>query len=135
MASLRHGVALSFSHQELLSIFHARVIADVRSLIEHARDATARAVNSALVLLYWSIGDRIRRDILKEKRADYGAQILGTVSQELVADFGNGYSVPNLSRMRWIGEIPGHWQVIRVRYCTSIANGQVDPRLPGRALQ
>ena len=46
------------------------LLADVRNLIDQAREATARAVNSALVLLYWSIGDRIRREILKEKRAE-----------------------------------------------------------------
>jgi hypothetical protein len=28
-----------------------------------------------MVLLYWSIEERIRRDILKEKRAEYGAQL------------------------------------------------------------
>ena len=59
------------------------LLRDVRGLIEQARDATARAVNSALVVLYWSVGDRIRRDILKEKRADYGKQIVGALSRQL----------------------------------------------------
>ncbi len=58
------------------SVVPADLLTDLRALIEQARDATARAVNSALVLVYWSIGDRIRRDILKNKRADYGEQIL-----------------------------------------------------------
>jgi predicted nuclease of restriction endonuclease-like (RecB) superfamily len=72
---------------------------DVRALIEEARSAVARTVNSALVLLYWRVGDRIRREILHDKRADYGRQILSTLSKELVAEHGNGFSVPNLSRM------------------------------------
>jgi hypothetical protein len=59
------------------------LLRDVRGLIEQARDVTARAVNSALVVLYWSVGDRIRRDILKEKRADYGKQIVGALSRQL----------------------------------------------------
>jgi hypothetical protein len=33
---------------------------DVRNLIRQARATTAQAVNSALVLLYWQIGQRIR---------------------------------------------------------------------------
>lgn len=78
---------------------------DVRTLIEAARDATAQAVNSALVLLYWSIGDRIHRDILQEKRAEYGREILSTLSKELVESYGNGYSVPNLSRMLRLAEV------------------------------
>jgi predicted nuclease of restriction endonuclease-like (RecB) superfamily len=83
----------------------ADLLGDIRKLIEQARDATALAVNSALVLLYWSIGDRIRRDILKEKRADYGARILGTLSQELSSHYGKGYTYDNLTRMVRLAEV------------------------------
>jgi predicted nuclease of restriction endonuclease-like (RecB) superfamily len=75
------------------------LLADVRALIEQARDATARAVNSALVMLYWGIGDRIRRDILREKRAEHGEAIVSTLSRQLTAEYGSGYSRPNLFRM------------------------------------
>jgi hypothetical protein len=54
---------------------------DLRSLIIEARQDVARQVNSALVLLYWQVGKRIRQDILKEKRADYGEHIVATLSQ------------------------------------------------------
>src|SRR4051794_26500001 len=81
------------------------LLTDVRALIDQARDATARAVNSALVLLYWSVGDRIRRDILKEKRAGYGKQILGTLSQELGAQYGEGFTYDNLTRMVKLAEV------------------------------
>lgn len=53
---------------------------DVRNLIRQARSVIAQAVNSALVLLYWQIGQRIRTEILKEKRAEYGEEILPTLS-------------------------------------------------------
>ena len=43
---------------------------DLRELIIEARQDVARQVNSAMVLLYWRVGDRIRQDILKEKRAE-----------------------------------------------------------------
>ncbi len=81
------------------------LFADVRSLIEQARNATAQVVNAALVLLYWSIGDRIRRDILQQKRAAYGKQILATLSQELTAEYGKGYTVDNLTRMVKLAEL------------------------------
>ena len=81
------------------------LLGDVRILIEAARDATARAVNSALVLLYWSIGDRIRRDVLQEKRAEYGKEILPTLSAKLVPEFGQGYSKRNLARMIKLAEV------------------------------
>jgi len=59
----------------------------------------ARQVNSALVLLYWRVGRRIRQDILNEKRAEYGEQIVYAVSAQLVEEFGTGFSEKNLRRM------------------------------------
>ncbi len=46
----------------------AALLDDVRSLIRQAREATAQAVNSALVLLYWQIGQRIRTEVLNSRR-------------------------------------------------------------------
>ena len=72
---------------------------DLRSLIIEARQDVARQVNSALVLLYWRVGQRIRKDILKERRADYGEQIVATLSQQLTEEFGEGFTEKNLRRM------------------------------------
>ncbi len=88
------------------------LLRDVRELITATRERTAVAVNAALVLLYWSIGDRIRRDILKEKRAEYGEQILPTLSAKLVTEFGNGYSRPNLFRMVRFAEVFPDSQIV-----------------------
>ena len=78
---------------------------DLRALIIEARQDVARQVNSVLVLLYWRVGKRIRQDILKEKRAEYGEEILSTLSRKLVAEFGNGFSLPNLFRMVRFAEV------------------------------
>ncbi len=75
------------------------LLKDLRELIQEARQDVARQVNSALVLLYWRIGQRIRQDILKEKRAEYGEQIVVTLSTQLAEEFGEGWSRYNLSRM------------------------------------
>src|SRR5262245_7795868 len=82
-----------------------KLLADLRSLIDSARSGVAQAVNSALVLLYWQIGHRFRTEVLKSQRAAYGQEILSTVSKELVASYGNGFSVPNLSRMTRLAEL------------------------------
>ncbi len=76
-----------------------RLLADVRALIEAAREQTARAVNSALVGLYWHIGTRIRQDILQEKRAEYGEQIVDSLSTQLSAEYGRGFGRRSLFRM------------------------------------
>jgi predicted nuclease of restriction endonuclease-like (RecB) superfamily len=81
-----------------------QLLNELRDLIRQTRESAAHAVNSALVLLYWQVGHRIRTEVLKEKRAGYGEEILSTLSKELTADFGKGYSWPNLSRMARFAE-------------------------------
>jgi predicted nuclease of restriction endonuclease-like (RecB) superfamily len=83
----------------------ASLLNDVRDLIQQARTATAQAVNAALVHLYWQIGQRIRVEVLREKRAEYGEEILPTLSAKLVQDFGDGYSARNLARMVRFAEV------------------------------
>ena len=72
---------------------------DIRSLIEDARSHVATTANATLTLLYWRIGERISREVLGGQRADYGSEILATLSQELVSEFGSGYSYSALTRM------------------------------------
>ena len=40
-------------------------LVDIRHLIEAAREQTASAVNSTLVMMYWQIGKRIRAEVLR----------------------------------------------------------------------
>ena len=53
----------------------------------------------------WQIGNRIRKDILREKRAEYGEQILSTLSKELEAEFGRGFGRRNLFNMVRFAEV------------------------------
>ena len=77
----------------------AKLLQDLRDLIQSTRSGLAQAVNSALVLLYWQLGRRIRTVILASKRAAYGEEIVSTLSRQLSVEFGPGYSRPNLFRM------------------------------------
>ena len=72
---------------------------DLRALIQDARRQAAVAVNASLTLLYWHLGDRIRREVLGNTRAAYGEEILVAVSRNLTGEFGRGYSEKNLRRM------------------------------------
>jgi hypothetical protein len=81
------------------------LLRDLRELITSARQAVAQAVNSTLVMLYWSVSQRIRQDILKGKRATYGEEISPTPSAKLVPEFGDGYGVRNLARMIRFAEV------------------------------
>jgi predicted nuclease of restriction endonuclease-like (RecB) superfamily len=88
------------------------LLSDIRGLIEQAREQTARAVNTALVGLYWRIGKRIREDVLRQKRAEYGKQIVQTLSAQLAAEFGRGYGPRVLFRMMQFAEVFPDEQIV-----------------------
>jgi len=82
-----------------------RVVADIRRLIESARNRVASYANAELTMLYWRIGERIRREVLKKKRAEYGGEILPTLSAKLEPSYGDGFSERNLARMVKLAEV------------------------------
>lgn len=75
------------------------LISEIRQLINETRVGVAIAVNTSLTLLYWKIGQRIQVEILKGERAEYGKEILATLSQQLTKDYGSGFSYSMLTRM------------------------------------
>ncbi|MCC6741476.1 MAG: DUF1016 family protein [Planctomycetia bacterium] len=75
------------------------LLRDLRDLIDRARGEVAKQVNSALVLLYWQVGRRVSKDLLHERRGKYGQEILHTLSLRLSAEYGRGWSLPNIVRM------------------------------------
>jgi hypothetical protein len=76
-----------------------KLLIEIRTLIEEARRQTAAAVNIGLTVLYWRVGKRIHLEVLDSERAAYGEQIVATLSRQLVAEYGRGYTEKNLRRM------------------------------------
>lgn len=68
-----------------------QLIIDVGRLIEESRQNVAQTVNSTLTVLYWKIGMRINTEVLQNKRAEYGKQIVATVSRQIVEKYGSGW--------------------------------------------
>lgn len=78
-----------------------RVLTDMVQLLETARHATARAVNSLMTATYWEMGRRIVEFEQGGKhRATYGETLLKQLSADLQAKFRKGFSVDNLETMR-----------------------------------
>ena len=71
----------------------------IKNLIEQTKNNVAIAVNSSLTIMYWHIGKLINDEILQNKRAEYGKEIVATVSQQLIKQYGKGYSYSALTRM------------------------------------
>ncbi len=73
----------------------------VVSILEQTRGNVVRAVNTNMVLAYWLIGREIVEEIQSGKgRAEYGEQILGTLSSRLTKRYGKGFSATNLKYFR-----------------------------------
>ena len=88
-----------------MSLEQEQLLGDIRGLIEQSRQQLASAVNSALTLLYWRIGQRLRNEILQGKRAAYGEQIVSAVARQLTADYGRGFTEKNLRHMLRFAEV------------------------------
>ncbi|GHU19324.1 DUF1016 domain-containing protein [Spirochaetia bacterium] len=69
---------------------------DVKTLIEQSRQRAASAINAEISLLYWNVGKRIKVDILKDERAEYGKGILDGLSTKLTEEYGKGWSIKQL---------------------------------------
>ena len=70
---------------------------DVKNLISNAQKTAIKAVNTERVLLYWNIGKRIYEELQGGKdRADYGKQVIKTLSFDLEPVYGSGYSYRQL---------------------------------------
>ena len=64
---------------------------DVCSIIDNTRSRIATTVNSEACLLNWSIGKRIKEDVLYNERADYGKAIVKNLSKLLTKKYGKGW--------------------------------------------
>lgn len=73
--------------------------AELRTLIASSRQRLAGAVNAELTRLYWTVGQRLRTEVLGDARASYGTQLLDQLGQQLAQEFGRGFESRNLRRM------------------------------------
>jgi predicted nuclease of restriction endonuclease-like (RecB) superfamily len=72
------------------------LLGQIKALIMQSQQQLAVSVNSALTLLYWQIGKRINEEILSDKRADYGKQIIKDLAVKLTEEYGKGWGEKQL---------------------------------------
>lgn len=70
-------------------------------MLEAARTGAYRAVNAAMMHAYWNVGRLIlEHEQGGAKRAAYGEAVLDDLSRRLMAEFGRGFDITNLRKMR-----------------------------------
>jgi len=80
------------------------LIEELRLLINETRGLVAATVNAELTMLYWQTGSHLRTEVLNNERADYGEQIVATVSRQLTQEFGKGFNKSTITRMMQLAE-------------------------------
>jgi predicted nuclease of restriction endonuclease-like (RecB) superfamily len=86
-------------------LVNVSLFAEIRSLIESARQRVAVSINAELSLLYWNIGRLINNHILKNKRAEYGKQVIVDLAERLTKEYGRGWSKQQLKQCVWFAKI------------------------------
>lgn len=77
------------------------IVNDVRKIIDNARVNAVRSVDFCRVQMYWNIGQRIFiEEQCEKKRADYGSYLIKRLSEEIIPEYGSGFSVRQLERSR-----------------------------------
>lgn len=80
---------------------YSAVLSDAVALLDAARRASARVVNSLMTATYWEIGRRIvEHEQGGKERAEYGKEIIRRLSKDLTQRFGRGFGAAQLAAMR-----------------------------------
>ncbi|MBR7029900.1 MAG: hypothetical protein IKI06_01505 [Prevotella sp.] len=69
---------------------------DVCQIIDGARGRMATYANTEACLTNWYVGKRIKEDVLYNKRAEYGKQVVINLSIKLSERYGNGWGEKKL---------------------------------------
>ncbi len=74
---------------------------EIKQILQNAKNKVYQTINTTMTHTYWQIGKRIvEEEQGGEKRAKYGKELLKNLSIELTKEFGKGFSVDNLEKMR-----------------------------------
>lgn len=77
-----------------------KIYSSIRSFVITAQNKIYTAVNSAMIVAYWEIGEQILKHCGENDRAEYGQNLLKYLSSRLTPEFGKGFGESNLRRMR-----------------------------------
>lgn len=69
---------------------------DVCAIIQEARRHVATYVNVEACVMNWRVGKRIKEDVLLNKRAEYGKQVVKNLGERLTSEFGSGWGQKKL---------------------------------------
>lgn len=94
------------------SFLDEKLFGELSQLIEQSQQQVVSYANSTLTLLFWQVGKRINEEVLKNQRAEYGKQIVPTVSAQLENRYGRNFTEKNVRRMMQFAELFADFQIV-----------------------
>ena len=80
------------------------LFADLAQIIEQGKSQLVKQVNSTITMVYWQVGYKINTHILENKRAEYGKEVVATLSSQLAEKYGKSFELRNVRRMMQFAE-------------------------------
>jgi len=84
---------------KILSDNEQQLLSELVEIIEIGQKQVAINVNSGVVITFWQVGKRVNDFVLDNQRAEYGKQIVVTLSRQLQLKYGNNFEEKNFRRM------------------------------------
>ncbi len=88
------------------------LLIELNKIIQQGKNKVAVAVNSTLTLVFWQVGQKINDFVLDNKRAEYGKEIVKSLSIELVNKYGKSFTSKNLHRMMQFAEQFSDFEIV-----------------------
>lgn len=88
------------------------LFSDLAQIIEQGKQQAVAQVNTALTLTYWHVGKKINEHILNNHRAEYGKQIIQTLSEQFEKAYGSNFNEKNLRRMMRFAEVFSEFTIV-----------------------
>lgn len=75
------------------------LVEDVSAMITNAKSSLKTQINTSMILLHWTIGEYLSINVLKDKKSEYGKNVIGEVSKRLSNQYGKGFERASVFRM------------------------------------
>lgn len=88
------------------------LLQELTEIIESGKEAVVSQVNQTLTLVYWQVGFKINRYLLKDERAEYAKNIVVTLSRELETQYGRDFTEKNVRRMIQFSKVFNDFKIV-----------------------
>ena len=99
--------------EELMNVADVEsVFSDISTMIYTAKNEVMMRANTSVISLYWNIGKKLSDEVLQGKKAEYGKNIIGDLSERLTAEYGKGFEKSSVFKMvKFYQEFPEYEKV------------------------